>query len=120
MRMRVLVCGGRKYSNSRFFNKIMDQLHKEKKITKIIEGGANGADRLARRWANLNDIPNKTYNAQWEIFGKAAGQIRNKYMYDMELPDLVVAFPGGNGTAGMVSYARSNNAIVIEYKEEPQ
>ena len=42
--------------------------------------------------------------ADWTKHGKAAGPIRNQKMLD-ECPDLVVAFPGGKGTADMVRRA---------------
>ncbi len=42
--------------------------------------------------------------AKWETYGKAAGPIRNREML-LNLPALVVAFPGGKGTADMVRQA---------------
>lgn len=39
--------------------------------------------------------------------GKAAGPIRNQRMLDEGKPDLVVAFPGGRGTADMVRRAKA-------------
>jgi UDP-N-acetylmuramoylalanine-D-glutamate ligase len=59
-------------------------------------------------------IPVETYEADWDTHGKAAGPIRNKRMLDEGKPDLVVAFPGGRGTANMISQARKAGVEVIE------
>jgi hypothetical protein len=40
--------------------------------------------------------------AEWERLGRKAGPIRNQRMLEEGKPDLVVAFPGGTGTAGMM------------------
>jgi len=82
--------------------------------TVIIQGGAKGADECARRWANEHSVGCETYHADWKKYGKAAGPIRNRKMLDLGNPDLVIAFPGGNGTQNMVALARQN---YIEVKE---
>lgn len=43
--------------------------------------------------------------ADWNLYGKAAGAIRNTAMLDDHTPTLVVAFPDGKGTANMVRQA---------------
>jgi hypothetical protein len=49
--------------------------------------------------------------------GKAAGSIRNQRMLDAEKHiDVVVAFPGGRGTADMVRRARAAGIHVLEIK----
>ncbi len=75
----------------------------------IIEGGAKGADELARSWARINSVPCYTYRADWDQYGKAAGSIRNQTMLDDGKPDRVLAFPGGTGTADMVRRAKKAN-----------
>ena len=54
----------------------------------------------------------------WEKHGRAAGPIRNKLMLDEGRPDLVVAFPGGRGTANMVKQASAASVEVIEVRRE--
>jgi hypothetical protein len=70
----------------------------------IIEGGAVGADRFAREWAIERQRPYATVPAHWDTLGRAAGQIRNGWML-LFRPDVLLAFPGGRGTAGMVRRA---------------
>lgn len=50
--------------------------------------------------------------ADWKKHGKAAGPIRNGIMLRDGKPDMVVAFPGGRGTANMVDQARLADLIV--------
>ncbi len=71
----------------------------------IIEGGADGVDSAAVDFATNNYCQLEEYKADWDVFGLAAGPIRNKRMIEEGKPDLVVAFPGGKGTANMVKQA---------------
>lgn len=80
----------------------------------IISGGARGVDSAAIDWAVVNWCPFKEYKADWQQYGKAAGVIRNRQMLDEGKPDLVVAFPGGKGTAHMVSIAKERGIPVKE------
>lgn len=112
--MRILICGGRDFNDKRIFNTQMNCLDEIYKITEICEGGAKGADTLARDWALANEIACATYHANWSLYGQAAGPIRNQQMLDSFKPDLVVAFPGGRGTAHMVSIAKKAHIRVQE------
>lgn len=106
--MRVIVCGGRDFVGDAAWNLVMDTLsaiHAETPITAVIEGGANGADRLGRAWAQMRGIKVVTVPALWSEHGRAAGPIRNTRMVREFNPDLVVAFPGGRGTADMIRQA---------------
>lgn len=112
--MRVLVCGGRDFTN---LKSLYDSLDNIKVITCIIQGGARGADRLAKRYADENEILCQEFPADWIQYGKKAGFIRNKQMLDEGRPDLVVAFPGGRGTAMMIELAKKAGIKVIEVED---
>ncbi|MBU6283831.1 DUF2493 domain-containing protein, partial [bacterium] len=101
--MRVLVCGGRKFDDKAMLERALGEIE----ITELIEGAAKGADRLAREWAEARKIPFQTFKPEFGRYGRAAGPIRNKRMLAEGKPDLVVAFPGGSGTANMVGLARA-------------
>ena len=51
----------------------------------------------------------KNIRLDWKKYGKKAGPLRNQQMLEEGKPDLVVAFPGGNGTADMVRRAKKAN-----------
>ena len=112
--MRLLVCGGREFTNDRLLAETLDALRREREITHVIAGGARGADSRAADWAVAQGIPCEVYMADWEGIGRKAGPIRNQRMLDEGKPDLVVAFPGGRGTADMVRRARSAGLDVLE------
>lgn len=80
----------------------------------ILHGGASGADRLAGQWAERCGVNNIEFTAHWNQYGKRAGYVRNAQMLEEGKPDLVVAFPGGKGTAMMVKLARDAGVEVIE------
>lgn len=107
---RVLVCGGREYGDLDRVVAVLDEINP----TVVIEGGARGADACAWKFTKMRGVERLTFPADWSRDGKAAGAIRNQRMLDEGKPDLVVAFPGGNGTADMVRRAKRAG---IEVKE---
>lgn len=112
--MRVIVCGGRNFDDALTLGSWLGGIHKNNgPITLLIEGGARGADYMARKFAEWQGIPVKTFPADWDKHGRAAGPIRNKQMLDEGRPDLVVAFDGGKGTANMVEQARRAGIRVL-------
>jgi len=118
--MKILVCGGRKFYNWPAVKNELDHLHRMLgPITCVVQGGAAGADRLAKHWALLAGVQCLEYPAQWSQHGPSAGMIRNRQMLD-ENPDikLVIAFPGGPGTFGMIREAQRQNVPVMQPLEE--
>lgn len=112
--MRVLVCGGRDFEDYQFAQEKLDKLHRSIDITHVISGHAKGADQLGEMWAEENCTPFTCYPANWDKHRKAAGPIRNQQMLDEGKPDVVLAFPGGRGTADMVKRAKKAGVRVIE------
>jgi hypothetical protein len=113
---RILVCGGREFSDYPLVCKTLDGLLSASTLpsdTVIIHGDAAGADRLADQWAVDKSLKVERYPADWAKHRRAAGPIRNMQMLDEGKPDLVVAFSGGRGTANMVRQAREAGVPVI-------
>lgn len=116
MKHRVIVCGGRGFSDAEFLERKLDELHAEHQFRDLMQGGALGADRLAKIWALKHpEIVMWQINAEWSKFGLGAGHIRNRRMMEWK-PDLVVAFPGGKGTKDMMEQARAAGVEVVEVK----
>lgn len=112
--MKVLVCGGRDYHRPAQVWSALDRIHIERPIAALMQGGAPGADTLAKEWAvSKPEIQRFICRADWKKHGRGAGPIRNARMLEWQ-PDLVVAFPGGAGTANMVGLARAAGVEVIE------
>jgi hypothetical protein len=112
--VRVLVCGGRDYFDRDHIFETLDSLLAVHDITCIIHGAQSGADEEAKIWAGLTKIPDEPFEADWAKHGDAAGPIRNRRMLKQGKPDMVVAFPGGRGTANMVGLAKHAGIEVME------
>lgn len=127
MMKRILICGGRDYDNwpefcaamdsfiaDRGWHTIPDQYGNWLPEVTVISGGAQGADSMADQWAMINWCPFEEYKADWKTHGRAAGPIRNEQMLYEGTPDVVIAFPGGKGTAHMMKIARKAGVEVVE------
>lgn len=112
--MIVLVCGGRNFKNKGLVFHALDNLPVN--ITKIVNGAASGADKLSTLWAKERNIKYQEYPANWKKWGRAAGIRRNAEMLALEKIDVVVAFPGGKGTADMVRRAKEAGVKVIKVR----
>lgn len=112
----VLITGGRYFNKRDLLFSELNRLHNEEEIVTIIHGDANGADSLGAQWAYERGIEQLIFPAEWKKYGGMAGPIRNRKMLN-EKPDLVVAFPGGKGTANMVRIAKCDKVQIIEIEE---
>lgn len=116
----VLACGGRNYDDWQTVYRVLDEIHRERAITKLVHGAARGADQLAGAWANRNGVFVARRPADWNRHGRAAGVMRNQAMLDefRGRLALVVAFPGGRGTKDMVTRARYAGIRVRDLAED--
>jgi predicted polyphosphate/ATP-dependent NAD kinase len=112
--LRVLVCGGRNYRDQDHVWTFLSELNAKQPIGLLIHGAATGADRLAQAWARNRLIPDREFESNWPVDGAAAGPMRNQRMIDEGKPDLIVAFPGGPGTADLMQRAKLHGVKVIE------
>ncbi len=96
----VCINGSRSITNINF-DLFIDPSH----VGQIISGGAIGVDTLARQWAKKHKIDYIEYPANWKIWGKKAGIIRNKEM--VEYCDVLISFWDGKskGTLQTIQYA---------------
>lgn len=89
----------------------------------MVLGGASGADEVARRFAVSEKVSHLVLYPDWSKYGKAAGMIRNKEMVHASLSMshdgavTLAAFPGGRGTANMVSMCKDRGIPVVYYTE---
>ena len=85
----------------------------------LLHGGARGADQAIGRAAHQLGWRVQSLAAEWRRFGRCAGPIRNRQLLEQALLEaqahtspafsasvLVIAFPGGPGTASLVQQAR--------------
>lgn len=104
MKMTILVCGSRDFSDHLKMHRILSR-HLQDEVT-LISGMAPGADTIAVEIAHSFGWGVIECFANWNLYGRAAGVIRNQQMVDL-LPDQVYAFPGnGPGTYDCIKRAR--------------
>jgi hypothetical protein len=116
MATRVLICGSRDFSNKKVIESTVEKLPPD---ATIIQGGAKGADALAKQAANERGIHCLEFKADWVKFGLSAGPIRNRQMLVEGKPDVVYAFYSdgirSRGTKGMVEMAQRAGIPVHEF-----
>jgi YspA, cpYpsA-related SLOG family len=106
------IVGSREFND---YNKLKQTLDKYiLPSDEIISGGANGADKLAERYANENDIKIEIFYPDWSL-GKKAGPIRNSQI--INACDSVIAFWDGKsrGTKDSIDKATKANKKVIQF-----
>ena len=112
--MRVIVCGGRDYDDGTTVARVLSALDPAEAV--VVVGvdpeRPRGADGLVYSWCQIYYVTVEPHPADWKRHGRAAGPIRNQEMADAGA-DLVIAFPGGAGTADMVGRARSAGVPVL-------
>ena len=106
----VIVTGGRDYDDWAMLQEVLNFINPDV----VVQGGAWGADQMAVDWAEYNKKEFLTFNADRNKHGRAAGPIRNKEMLQANPKAVVVAFPGGAGTANCVRTAVELNMIVLQ------
>ena len=121
--MRVIIAGGRDFTNvnvmAETLNNLQDVDHviEIEKLT-LICGMARGADFTAYKLFKEVGLPVEVYPADWDQHGKQAGFIRNTQMAGVA--DMLIAFWDGEskGTAHMIDTARKHNLIVLVFNYE--
>lgn len=109
-RMRVIACGGRDYNDAPTVEFVIGLLPR---TATVIHGAARGADELAHAAATSRGLDIEQFPADWQTLGKAAGPERNRRMLASGA-DLLIAFPGGNGTRHMTNIARREDITVMQ------
>ena len=115
--MRILVCGGRDFTGYLQLHKVLLGYFEEYDDIVIIQGGASGADFLAKVFAEENGLKVEEFKADWKGLGRSAGVIRNQRMIDEGKPDVVIAMPGGRGTTDMVARADASGIPVMDFRK---
>ena len=115
--MKVIIAGGREFSNFQLMFEKCEEILKEIEDVEIVSGTARGADKMGEHYASLKKFDVKKFPADWNKYGKAAGYVRNKEM--AEYADMLIAFWDGksSGTKSMIDLATERNleVFVVNY-----
>jgi YspA, cpYpsA-related SLOG family len=115
--MRVIVCGGRDYPPSMpEMDQLLRSLGPLGELVVVHGDCPTGVDAAASHWCAGNCVRQEKHPADWKQHGRSAGPLRNIEMAESGA-DLCLAWPGGTGTASMVSHAR-NCGIPVRFVVE--
>ena len=110
---RVIVCGGRRYGERHpelaLIHRVIASIHDG---ATVVHGAARGADVRAGEAALRRGLWVEAHPADWFRYGNAAGPIRNQEMINAGA-DVVIAFPGGRGTADLCRRAEAAGIPVL-------
>jgi hypothetical protein len=109
--MLIVITGSRTWRESKIVTEVLSKYPPD---SKLIHGGAMGADRIAGRVAEKLGMTVEVMEADWERYGKSAGFRRNDEMLDRN-PDVVVAFWDGKsrGTKYTIDEANKRNIQTV-------
>lgn len=114
-KVRVIIAGSRDFNDYNLLKENVKNILKDYDNVEIISGTAKGADFLGEKYAKENNIKLKQFPAQWNLYGKQAGYIRNKQMAKYSIEDnsigILIAFWNGTskGTRHMINIAKEMN-----------
>lgn len=142
--VRCIIAGSRTFNDYEMLCEAVEAGIKELgiKITEVISGNANGADKLGERWAEENGINVVTFPAEWnnlkepgaviksrynqwkkcdEEYNANAGFYRNEQMAKRagKTGALIAIDFDTNGTNNMIKLAKEYGLKVYQHKPQP-
>lgn len=89
---RVIITGSRSYVDQDWIEECLDEMI-DKENDVVVHGDCpTGADNFAEIWCEKNGVRQEKFPAEWHIYGRAAGPLRNQKMVDAGAR-ICIAFP---------------------------
>ena len=114
--VRIIIAGSRDFNDYELLKKSAIEIITKKTmlpdLTRIVSGGARGADTLGERFANEMGLEISRFIPDWDGLGKRAGYVRNAEMAKFAVEDdndgMLIAFWDGKsrGTKHMIDLAK--------------
>ncbi len=117
--MKIIFSGGRNYENRKLIYHYLEIFSPE---MVIVGDCPTGLDDIINEYCNevvpfcdvSPGVMHKTYYADWNRHGKAAGPKRNRLMCEENKDaDFLLAFPGGRGTEDCIRHAKEFGIPVL-------
>jgi len=111
----VVISGSRslcKPKHRKAIRSILSTVDRISPITTIYHGGATGPDTIAEEWAREHCVTWCMVEPRWDLHGRKAGPIRNRYMVDTAMrggyKTMLIAIWDGKsrGTKSTIDYAK--------------
>ena len=112
----IAITGGRDYTDRAAVESALERYCTGPLFGELYVGDCpTGVDAFAYAWGlrTLGARYTRLFRADWDTHGKSAGPRRNQAMIDAGVA-LLLAFPGGRGTADCVRRARRVGVRVVE------
>lgn len=113
--MRVAIVGSRSIRD----RAVVEQAIRESgfELTTVLSGGAPGVDTIAEELAKEQGLPFELFPAQWEVYGRTAGFIRNEAM--VSAAEAVIAVTRSTpGTADAIRRAKQKRKKLFVFYVE--
>ena len=116
--MRILVTGSREFDNEdTIWEALGGFLGDPSRTHMLVHGAARGADELARTIWTANGEFEEPHPADWGLYGKAAGSIRNQEMVDAGANVCLAFYKKGAGNRGTADCVRRAKLAGIPVRE---
>lgn len=113
--IRLIIAGSRDIMvTSSFISALMDYYNIRRRVSAVLNGGAYGIDYCGGKWAADNSIPMELYNADWRLYGKQAGPVRNKQMAERADALLLIWDGKSRGSMSMKAQMLALNKPIYE------
>ncbi len=119
-----LIVGSRSFNDYKCLKFNCDSLLINQQNICVVSGGARGADSFAEQYAKEKGYDLKIFKANWNLFGKQAGFIRNeemhKYISQFNKRGVIAFWDGqskGTEQNFQLSKKYNNEIKIIKYKE---
>lgn len=113
--MKTIIAGSRGITDYNLLLRAMERI--DWQPSEIVSGAANGVDKLGERWAEENGVELTKFPAEWDLYGKAAGHIRNAQM--AKYADAVIVLWDGKsrGASNMITEGKKLGLNVVVFLE---
>jgi hypothetical protein len=116
--MRTIIAGSRSITRK----KTITEAHKASgfEITCVISGGAEGVDKLGELYATHIGVDVVVFPAQWDLYGRKAGYIRNAKMARFGEALLAIWDGKSKGTKHMIDIATKEGLKVYVHRTDQE
>lgn len=81
-------------------------------VTEVVSGCSGAVDMLGEKWAQFVGLPIMSFPANWELYGRKAGPIRNRMMAEYAEALIAVWDGKSRGTKNMIEEAKKRDLKV--------
>lgn len=115
--LKVIIAGSRGFDgNPKEYYPRIDKIIRRHEEVEIVSGTARGADKWGETYALSKGHKIKKFPAEWDLYGKSAGYLRNKAM--AEYADALILFWDGEsrGSKHMLDIATDMKLKIKVFK----